>query len=177
MRVLRDLGTGHVIGYRLILLVDNRPCFGTIEPVSVAPGANDTKCGFQEYDAGAVATISFRASHPGNYASFDFAVARVATALPSVTARGLVDAAAANGYGRSGDLFTKTPTVVTLLNDALPAGETPCTRAAFAESLHVAALATNGYDRLSGLDAPRPDPAHPAAPPQIALRAFAITPH
>ena len=50
-------------------------------------------------------------------------------------------------------------------------------RAAFAESLHVAALATNGYDRLSGLDAPRPDPAHPAAPPQIALRAFAITPH
>lgn len=171
-RLLRDPGTGHAVGYRLVIHVDNRRCFGTIESVSVAPGANDTKCGFLEYAPGASATIMFRASHPGNYASFDFDVSRVATPLPSASATGLVDAAVANGFTRSGDLFSKAVTVTTLLNEQLPPGETPCSRAAFGESLHIYALATNGYGRLSGLDAPNAGP--PAG--QISLRAFAITP-
>ena len=161
---------GHAVGYRLVIHVDNRPCYGTIEPVSVAPGANDTKCGFLEYAAGAAATIAFRASHPGNFASFDFNVARVATLLPSASASGLVDDTTANGFGRAGDLFSKAISVTTLLNEGVPPGEKPCTRAAFGESLHVAALATNGYGRLSGLDAPI------LLAGQIALRAFAITP-
>ena len=75
-----------------------------------------------------------------------------------------------NGFARSGDLFTKAVAVSTLFTEALPVGETPCKRAAFAESLHVYALATNGYARLSYLDAPRPDDAT-----QVALRAFALT--
>ncbi|HEU0133431.1 MAG TPA: hypothetical protein VFR28_01290 [Allosphingosinicella sp.] len=169
-RVLTDAAS-HVAGFRLVLHADNRVCFGTIESVTVAPGANDTKCGFLEYAPGASATIGFRASHPAHYATFDFHLTRVATPLPSGAASGLVDAASANGYTRAGDLFSKPLPVTTLLNDALPAGETPCIRAAFAESLHVYALATNGYGRLSGLDAPRP-----SDPAQVGLRAFAITP-
>ena len=170
-RLLLDPVTLHAMGFRLVLHVDNRACFGTIDSVSVAPGANDTKCGFLEYAPGAAATIVFRASQPGNYASVGFGVARVATPLPSASAAGLVDAASLNGFGRSGDQFSKSVAVTTLLSEAVPVSETPCTRAAFGESLYVYALATNGYGRLSGLDAPNGDPAG-----QIGLRAFAITP-
>ena len=65
-------------------------------------------------------------------------------------------------------MFTKAIAVSTLLSENVPADETPCIRAAFAESLHVYALATNGYGRLSYLDAPR-------VPAEIALRGFAVT--
>jgi hypothetical protein len=170
-RLLIDPGTGHAVGYRLVVHIDNRPCFGTIASVSVAPGANDTKCGFLEYAPGASATLVFRASQPGDFASFGFAVARVATALPSAGAAGLVDAISVDGYLRSGNLFSKSVAVAALLSEGLAPGETPCTRAAFGESLYVYALATNGYGRLSGLDAPNAIP-----PGQIGLRAFAITP-
>jgi hypothetical protein len=170
-RLLIDPVTLNAVGYRLVLHVDNRSCFGTIDSVSVAPGANDTKCGFLEYAPGASATIVFRASHPGNFASFGFAVARVATGLPSASAAGLVDAGAVNGYVRSGDQFSKSVAVTALLAEGLGPTEAPCTRAAFGESLYVYALATNGYGRLSGLDAPNAIP-----PGQIGLRAFAITP-
>ncbi|MEA3040116.1 MAG: hypothetical protein QOE79_2629 [Sphingomonadales bacterium] len=169
-RTLFD-GASHVAGFRLVLHLDNRQCFGTINPATIAPGNNDTKCGFLEYSPGASAVISFRASHPANYASFDFHVTRVATPLPSAGASGLVDAVSANGYSRTGDQFSKSLTVTLLLNEQLPVGETPCIRAAFAESLRVYALATDGYQRLSGYDAPvTSDPA------QVNLRAFAITP-
>jgi hypothetical protein len=164
---------GATVGYRLVIHVDNRPCFGTIDSVSVSPGANDTKCGFLQYGTDAMAKIVFRASHPGNYATFDFHVSRVATPLPKASANGLVDAsgADANGFVRSIDQFSKDVSVFDLLNDELPSGETPCTRAAFGQSLRVSALATNGYRQLSELDAPNATP-----PGQIGLRAFAITP-
>lgn len=169
-RLLLD-GTGHAVAFRLVLHIDNRECFGTILPVTVAPGENDTPCGFLEYSPGAAATIAFRASHPGNYASFDFDVSRVATPLPSAGAAGLVEAASANGFNRAGDQFSKAVPVTTLFTEALPVGQSPCIRAAFGEALHVYALATNGYGRLQQLDAPRT-----ADPAQVALRAFALTP-
>lgn len=166
------LAAGNLVGFRLVLHVDNRDCSGTIEPVTVAPGANDTKCGFQEYTPASLVTVSFRAAHPANFAYFDFDVVRVATALPSASAYGLVDDAMVNGFSRSGDLFSNAVPVTTMFNEGLPSGETPCIRAAFGEALHVYALATDGYGRLSGLDAPRT-----AAPfNEIALRAFALTP-
>jgi hypothetical protein len=164
------LDAGNLVGFRLVLHVDNRNCSGTIEPVTVAPGANDTKCGFQEYTAASLVTVSFRASHPAHFAYFDFDVVRVATPLPSASATGLVDDAFANGFTRAGDLFSKAIPVSTMFNEGLPPGETPCIRAAFGESLHVYSLATEGYGRLSGLDAPK------AVLGEIALRAFALTP-
>ncbi len=162
---------GQTVGYRLVLHVDNRSCFGTIDSVSVAPGANDTRCGFLEYNASSLATIVFRASHPGNYATFAFNVSRVATPLGIASASGLVDDAGANGFNRSGDQFSKSIAVTTLLSEGVVPPETPCIRAAFGESLRVEALATNGYGRLSHLDAPNAVP-----PGQSGLRAFAITP-
>ena len=153
-----------------MLHVDNRDCSGTIEPTTVAPGANDTKCGFQEYTPASLVTVSFHASHPANFATFDFDIVRIATPLPSASATGLVDEAVVNGFNRAGDLFSKAIPVSTMFNEALPVGETPCIRAAFGEALHVYALATNGYGRLSGFDAPK------TALGEIPLRAFALTP-
>jgi len=75
-----------------------------------------------------------------------------------------------NLFGRSGDLFSKAVPVTTMFNEGLPLGETPCIRAAFGEALHVYALATDGYGRLSSCDAPK------ATLGEIALRAFALTP-
>ncbi|HEV2817746.1 MAG TPA: hypothetical protein VGW40_11085 [Allosphingosinicella sp.] len=164
-RALMDGGS--LVGYRLVLHTDNRPCFGTIDTVTVAPGEEDQDCGFLEYAPGAKATIRFRASHPADYARFDFDVTRVTTELAAAHADGLVDDAIAFGYIRTGDQFAKDVAVTDLL-----AG-TACIRAAFAELLDIKALATNGYDRLSGLDAPR---GGHLVPPQYSLRAFAITP-
>ncbi len=169
-RVLIDTGTGHVVGYRLVLQVDNRECFGTIDEVTVL-GVPAGPCGFLEYaDPSDTARIAFRASHPADFASFHFRVVRVTTQIDEATASGLVDEANVNGFARLGDLFRKEIDITTLMTSGISLGATPCTRAAFAEALHIYALATNGYDRLSHLDAPRL-----ADPAQVNLRAFAIT--
>lgn len=168
-RALIDTGTGHVLGYRLVVHVDNRVCFGNIEDVTVN-GVPAGRCGFLEYNnLTDNAHIAFRASHPADFASFYFRVVRVATDISEASASGLVEAASVNGFNRVGDTFSKDLTIDTLMTSGLPEGETPCTRAAFAEALHVYALATNGYDRLSYLDGPR------GGPLQVDLKAFAIT--
>jgi hypothetical protein len=169
-RVLVDAGTGHVVGYRLVLHVDNRVCFGTIADVTIG-GVPAGPCGFLEYtNLSDLARIAFRASHPADFASFHFRVVRVTTQIDEATASGLVEAAAVNGFARAGDTFSKEIDINTLMTSGIVLGNTPCTRAAFAEALHVYALATNGYGRLDGLDAPRL-----ADPAQVNLRAFAIT--
>lgn len=170
-KLMKSVGGGmHLCGYRLVVHVDNRVCFGTINSVTVTPGETDTKCGFLEYGPGASATISFRASHPNNFAWFDFDVVRVSTALPSASATGLVETGV-NGFSKAGDTFSKELLVGTILKEGLPADEIPCVRAAFAESLWVYALATDGYERLHFLDAPRSED-----PLQIRLRGFALAP-
>lgn len=155
----------HTVAYRLVLHVDNRPCYGTINMELLTGGIGAGRCGFLEYHPGNAVTLSFQAGHPGNFAWFSFWGVRVHTALPSATASGFVDVAAANGFNRAGDIFSKSIPVATLLteNEVLPPGETSCSRAAFAEGLHVYALASDGYSRLTYLDLPTD------------LRAFALT--
>lgn len=177
-RLLRELvgGSLHVVGYKLVLLVDSRVCFGTINDVTIS-GVGAGPCGFLEYDPAAVpgpsAQIAFRASHPGNFAGFSFVTTRVITHLPSASAQGLVESTLVNGFGRAGgsDTFSKIVPVSILLHEL--EGATSCVRAAFAETLHVYALVTDGYWRLSYLDAPRPAWEDPS---QIDVRAFALTP-
>jgi hypothetical protein len=170
-RQLRATGGVNVAGYRFEVHIDNRICRGTIDPVEVIPGVNDTKCGFREYGPDAFATFRFAASHPDNQAWFDFQVARVGTLLPSASVNDLVDGSGSNGFVRTGEYFSKTVPIATLLGEALADGETPCVRAVFAATLQVYALATDGYVRLNHLDAPRA-----TDPEQVAVRAFAIVP-
>jgi hypothetical protein len=168
------------MGYRLVIHIDNRVVFGTINDV-VVNGVGAGQCGFLEYShLTDNATITFRVSHPANFAIFDFEVFRVSTFLPNASAPGAgwvgdlpaVNEPLVSGYNLAGDTFTKNVTIFTLMNDALPPDQTACTRAAFAEVLRVYALATNGYYRLSGYDGPRTW----EDPTQVAVKAFAITP-
>jgi len=180
-RFYRPGGPGtDIFGYRLVIHVDNRVCFGTINDV-VVNGLGAGVCGFLEYsDLSDNANISFRASHPGNFAVFDFDVYRVSTPLPAASAPGAgwvgdapgVEELIVTGFARLGDTFSKLVSIFTLMNDNLPLDQTACTRAAFAEVLHIYALATNGYSRLTYLDGPRPF----EDPSQVAVKAFAITP-
>ncbi len=164
-------GNIHLFGYILVVHVDNRECYGTINAVTVSPGNMDLKCGFLEYGPAANATISFTASQPGDFAWFDFNVSRVSKLLAIAHAEDLVESSSVNGYIESSSTFTKSISVSSLFDEELEEDETACTRAAFAESLKVYALATNGYTRLKYLDAPRSED-----PDQIRLRGFALTP-
>ena len=161
----------HLVGYRVVLHIDNRLCFGTINEETLPGGVGAGRCGFLEYHAGDSVTLSFRAGHPANFAWFEFGTVRVSTGLPSASASEYVDAVTVNLFNRSGEIFSKSILVSTLLteNEVVPLGETSCTRAAFAEALRVYALASDGYGRLSGLDAPR-------GPGEVGIRAFAMTP-
>jgi hypothetical protein len=173
-RLAKEGGT--VVGYRLVIQVDNRSCFAAINDGTLS-GHPAGQCGFLEYtDLSNPAHISFRASHPGNFASFSFYVTRVSTTVDEASVGGLVDSASVGGafstppggnniFTRSGDTFSRDLSVNDLMTRGLASGETPCIRAAFAETLYVAALATNGYGRLTQYDAP------------FQIKAFAITPH
>ena len=169
-------GESHLFGYRLVLHIDNRVCFGTIHAPEI-DGAGAGPCGFLEYDSAMVPSpsvdISFRASHPGGFAAFNFVTTRVTTYLHSASAHQLVEATEAEEFDRlpGTDTFTTSVPVAKLLSEGVPPGD--CVRAAFAENLYVYALVTNGYHRLWELDGPRSTLEDLT---QIDVRAFAITP-
>src|SRR5580765_231580 len=156
-RLLLDAG-GHVVGMRLVVAVDNRPCTADIEDVQV-DGALAGECGFLEYGPNSSARLAFHAAQPDNLGYVSYGTIRVAADLPvGDTAFGLgllpsnaFVAAGGNEYTKSvpiGDMFAGTT----------------CTRAAFVNNVRVDATATDGYTRAYWLDA------------GTYLKAFAITP-
>jgi hypothetical protein len=153
---------GKIVAFRLVLHVDNNPCEAEIHDVRVNLNtAGD--CGFIPYPADAVppaeATVSFLARHPNNFATFDFEIDKGSCGLVSqASASGSVAGPTVNGFTRdAASEFTKNVPVVTLLNGGTCG--THCIKAAFSETLHVYALATDGWSSLSYLD----DPATPKA--------------
>jgi hypothetical protein len=150
-RVIRDLGTGKIIAFRLVVHVDNTPSYAEIEEVSVN-GALAGDCGFLSYTPGADAVVGFIARHPHNFATFSFGVYKGSCGgVTESTALGWVGRPAVNGFVQGlGGLFTKAVPVVALLNGG--SCGTVCLKAAFSENLYVAALATDGWSRLSYLD-------------------------
>ena len=151
-------GAGHLVGYRMVLRVDNNCCRADIKAVS-GPGLTvDDVCGFIEYAAGASATISFNAEHPWGFATFSFGITRgTGTPVAEGSAAGVAGAATAASTGgvfNEGPAFrySRTVAVSTLLASGTAPGGSPCQNAAFAEVLHVWAMATDGYGRLYGLD-------------------------
>jgi hypothetical protein len=169
----RDSGTNHVVGFRLVVRVDNNVCHGNIIDVS-AGGSGAGPCGFIEYHHGDNAVVSFMASHPHNFATFGFDVYRGAGChVDPASAAGNVGDSSANGFSRLGTVFSKTIPVSTLLSSTTDPINCPaCTQdAAFAETLAVYAMATDGWYRLYTLDAPR------GGPTERANKAFALEQH
>lgn len=142
-RVIRD-GAGKIVAFRVVLRVDNNNCRAAIYPVSVDGDVADV-CGFVQYAPGDDAHVSYWAYHPNNFATFNFTIARGSAGVVE-SANGAVGASPVDGYLRNASsVFSKDVPVANLLGG--------CTKAAFAENLHVDALATDGWSTLNYLDA------------------------
>ncbi|MGH9166107.1 MAG: hypothetical protein ACRDZW_11450, partial [Acidimicrobiales bacterium] len=158
-----------VVGFRWVLHVDNNPCRSDIADVAV--GASTAgPCGFVAYPAGPPvpeASIAFRAFHPNGFATFNFVVTKGSSGTVAEASAGgsVTQAVTASGFASTAvpapGWFTKNVPVPTLLGDC-PG------KAAFAETIHVDALATDGWSTLEYLDADGPtkafalEPAPPA---------------
>lgn len=153
------------LGLRIRVRVDRRMTTGSIDDAQVDGVSADPQCGLLNYAAGSTARLGLRAAHPDNRATFGFGVVRGnnqpvfdtdGESGSNTNTNGLVDAVSTvNGYVRSGDNFAKNNfSVAEMLTvpGVAPAANTQCAGAAFAETLHVRAMATDGTHRLSQFD-------------------------
>lgn len=139
--------------FTMRMRIDNAVCAANVYKIKVN-GAEVTSdcCGFVPYPAGADIEIAYRAYHPHNLATFGFNVKKGtcddASQQAFTNAGGMV-IGNTNNYVR--DLFSiyrKQFSPAQLLGVCAAGG-----KAAFAEHIQVYSLATNGYGRLTYLDA------------------------
>jgi hypothetical protein len=142
----RILSGSDTMGFRMVVRVDNNRCLAEILPVggTVTP---DPICGFHNYNSPSdVATLSFIARHPRNFATYSFVTTRGPG--PSVAAgstSGVSGEAGTNGFAEISDFtYAKDVIISSLLG--------PCSNAAFSERLDVHATAIDGYTRRSDYD-------------------------
>ena len=122
----------------LTILVDNNPCVAALGAPSIGSAVANS-CGLLVYAAPAnIVSMGLTATQPQNFATYSFSVVRGVPGVPAASAAGLVPAASPIHEPASA-----------LLGPCAPAPGI----AAFAESLYVAASATNGWFRQSQYDA------------------------
>jgi hypothetical protein len=145
---------GDITAFRMVLHVDNNPCFGSIDSVSVN-GVPAGPCGFIEYDplsptlAKHQVHIGFTARHPNDFATFGFSISKGSIGVVESTG-GPTGPTYGGTYTRSPlSHFTKDIEALTLINAGIPC---PDGRAAFSENLAVYAMATDGYGTLTYLN-------------------------
>ena len=170
--LLLDPNAGTADGYRMLVRLDNSKCHGNIFTLNVNGMAAATDCcGFVKYKPGGAEAdleLSFLATHPNNFGVFSFGVVKgTCGPVANTGARGMV-IDSASGYTLSAGVYSKHYTPVQLLDSCYKDGTG---KAAFAESLAVISMATNGASRLSNNDAQ-------ADPPNgiNLLAAFALEP-
>ncbi|GIK64582.1 MAG: hypothetical protein BroJett018_23760 [Chloroflexota bacterium] len=132
-------------GFVFNLHIDNNPCEAELHLVHIGSTAVADECGFLRYELPADLTVSFRAHHPNDFATFGMTVVRGQTPLPAVSASGGVGALSAGLYSGDGDgNFTADIPIEDFLGT--------CSNAAFAQHLGVYGTATNGHGRLTNFD-------------------------
>jgi hypothetical protein len=138
--------SGKTVGFRLVVHVDNNHCQAVIHPVSIAGSVMDP-CGFMKYSPASLVHVSFLARHPNDFATFSFGTYRGSS--------GGVAAASASGsvHGPTINLFTRDAASEWAKNVPVADLLGQCVKAAFAETLYVAATATDGWSILTYLDA------------------------
>lgn len=143
--------SGNANNYTMLVRVDNNHCTAHIHDVVLnETGALSGPCGFIKYnDINDHSHISFEASHPHNFAKFNFIIIKGNnTVATDINPNGFVLSGVGTGihtFNLSGGLFSNDYTVQFLLNGC-PG------QAAFSENLSVAALATDGSRRLDEYD-------------------------
>ena len=134
--------------FKMLVRIDNTDTEGSIHDVQVNANVSGP-CGFIKYTNANVQQVrlSFQAHHDNNFATFSFNVIKGnnTEACPGDTS-GFVFSPT-TGFSRSGEgEFVSAP----MLTPAAMLGS--CTKGAFAETLHVRALHTDGYARVSAFD-------------------------
>ncbi|MBS1786989.1 MAG: hypothetical protein JST85_04670 [Acidobacteria bacterium] len=130
----------------MTLHVDNNVCSASIAAPLLNGSVAADDCGVLNYQDSDTVTMSYTASHPNAFATYSFAVVRGVSPV----------VASASGNANTGTPFSIVDTVNNLRSPDCPV-------AGFSENLYVAAMATNGWERLSGYDA-------------SAVRAFVLAP-
>jgi hypothetical protein len=140
--------------FKVLVRIDNSKCQSDIYTVNVngLPASTDC-CGFVSYKPGGVEAdldLSFKATHPNNFAVFSFGVTKgTCGGVPNAGASGMVIDDSASGYALNSGIYDKHFTPIQLLDTCYIDG-----KAAFAETLSVIAMATDGNSRVSANDAP-----------------------
>ena len=174
---------GDTVGFRMVVHVDNVHCSAAIDDVVVltpgSPAEHGGPCGFFRFPdrINSQVLIAFTAHQPSSHADFYFRVDKgsagpvgeacadwLAAPIPADPDNGGVrwtwTGAGVNGFGRAAaSHFTKLVAVQTLLDS-----HGTCPEAAFAETIYVAARATDGYQRAYWLDASATPKAFALAP-------------
>jgi len=133
-------------GFNILMRIDNSPCFADIFTVKVngTPASTDC-CGFVSYKPGgteATLDLSFQASQPNNFAVFEFLVERGTCGyVTGAGASGMVIDSADGYILGGGGIYDKPFTPAQLLGSCYANGTG---KGAFAETLSVAAMATDG---------------------------------
>ena len=146
----RVMDSGHVVGLHFLLQVDNNRCTADILPLE-APGLIvDADCGFYKYaHTTDHVTLKYVASHPHNFATFTFDVAKgPGNSVAGVNVSGARVGADAPPYSLVSGVYSSTPpapTVAALLGT--------CPAAAFSEALSVYSMATDGWGGPGNLNA------------------------
>jgi hypothetical protein len=139
--------------FKMLVRVDNSACNSQIYTVNVngAPASIDC-CGFVNYKPGGVEAdleLSFQATHPNNFAVFSFGVNKGTCGGVAIAGAGGMVIDSASGYTLTGGIYEKHFTPAQLLDTCYHSGTG---KAAFAETLSVIAMATDGSNRISGKD-------------------------
>lgn len=133
-------------GFRFVMRIDNQVCQPIIQDAIVDGNTTDTVCGFAQYTDKTTSklTLKFFAKHPNDFAWYRFWAVRGngPKILPTYVNRYVTQVN--NGYVVSGDMYSKTLKVSTMLGT--------CDQAAFAESLFMHATHTNGNRRIHEYD-------------------------
>ena len=139
--------------FKMLVRVDNSACNSQIYTVNVngAPASIDC-CGFVNYKPGGMEAdleLSFQATHPNNFAVFSFGVNKGTCGGVAIAGAGGMVIESASGYTLTGGIYEKHFTPAQLLDTCYHSGTG---KAAFAETLSVIAMATDGSNRISGKD-------------------------
>lgn len=142
-------GGGTADAFKVLMRFDNQSCEADIFTINVngSPASLDC-CGFVNYKPDAAEAdleITFEATHPNNFAVFNFGVVKGTCGLvPIANAHGMV-IDSAFGYTLSGGIYSKHFTPAQLLSECYKSGEG---KAAFGQNLNVYSMATDGYSRV-----------------------------
>ena len=135
-----------IYGMRVVVQVDNNQVYPVIETITGTGLDSDNDCGFYKYTpgGGATVTLAFQALQARKFATFSFETDRgPGNPVGTATVSGRVGDTPVNGFNFDSGTFIYTKSAIPVAD--LLGG---CENAAFAETLSMTAMITDGWSTL-----------------------------